>query len=62
MNKLQKYFPAIIFIFAIVIGAFFRFHQLGKTPVGFYVDEASMGYNAFSILKTGKDEYGLSRL
>jgi 4-amino-4-deoxy-L-arabinose transferase-like glycosyltransferase len=40
------------------IAAFLRFFNLGTTPAGLYVDEASIGYNAYSILLTGKDEYG----
>lgn len=43
---------------ALILGAFFRFYKLGVAPIGFYSDEAALGYNAYSILKTGKDEYG----
>lgn len=32
-------------------------YKLGQIP-SVYVDEAVTGYNAYSILKTGKDEYG----
>lgn len=32
--------------------------KLGLIPNGIYVDEGVSGYNAYSILKTGKDEYG----
>lgn len=41
-----------------IIAAVLRFYQLGLTPPGLFVDEASNGYNAYSILKTAKDEYG----
>jgi 4-amino-4-deoxy-L-arabinose transferase-like glycosyltransferase len=44
----------VIFLLAGLI----RFYYLGTSPPGLYVDEAAIGYNAFSILKTGKDEYG----
>ncbi len=47
-------FLAVIF----VLGTFLRFYHLEQSPPGFYVDEAAIGYNAYSILKTGKDEYG----
>ncbi|MEJ2347668.1 MAG: hypothetical protein P8Y17_00505 [Patescibacteria group bacterium] len=40
------------------LSAFLYFYKLEIIPNGFYVDEASVAYNAFSILKTGKDEYG----
>jgi len=35
-----------------------RFYQLGQNPPHLNWDEASNSYNANSILKTGKDEYG----
>lgn len=35
-----------------------RFWQLGINPPSLDWDEASLGYNAYSILKTGRDEYG----
>ena len=41
-----------------LLGAFFRFYQLGKIPQSLNWDEIAIGYNAYSILKTGKDEYG----
>lgn len=48
-------------LFLIVLVAFLlRFYKLGEVPFGFNRDEASIGYNAYSILKTGKDEYGVS--
>ena len=33
-------------------------YKLDQIPNGVYVDEATSGINAYSILKTGKDEYG----
>ena len=35
-----------------------RFYNLGIVPAGLYLDEAAQGYNAYSILLTGKDEFG----
>lgn len=46
------------FIAILLLGVFLYFYKLGDIPKGFYIDEALPGYNAFSILKTGKDEYG----
>lgn len=43
-----------IIFFAILL----RFWQLGKVPASPDWDEAALGYNAYSILKTGRDEYG----
>ena len=39
---------------------FVRIYALDKSPQTVGFDEASLGYNAYSILKTGKDEYGTS--
>lgn len=35
-----------------------RFWELGQIPPSLDWDEVSMGYNAYSILKTGRDEFG----
>lgn len=54
MNK-----KTLIFLCLIIGLAFFlRFFKLEQFPPGLYSDEASLGYNAYSILKTGKDEFG----
>lgn len=42
----------------IILSAFLRFYKLAEVPPSLYWDEASLGYNAFSILKTGQDEHG----
>lgn len=47
-----------LLIVIVCLGAFLRLHKLDTVPNGFYADEAAIGYNAFSILETGKDEYG----
>lgn len=49
-----------IFVLLLVlsIGFFLRFYKLGEIPSGFYQDESAIGYNAYSIIKTGKDEHG----
>lgn len=48
----------IVFLVILGIGAIIRFGNLDKSPPSLGFDEASLGYNAYSILKTGKDEYG----
>lgn len=53
-------FKSIIILTLILsLGLFFRTFQLGSNPPGFYSDEASYAYNAYSILKTGIDEHGV---
>src|SRR3989304_8212838 len=48
----------IFLVFITLLGIFFFFHKLSSIPPGIYVDEALHGYSAYSILETGKDEYG----
>lgn len=51
----------IIILVAIFLLAFIlRFYKLGEIPNGLQQDETSIAYNAYSILQTGKDEYGKS--
>jgi len=42
----------------LLIGAFLRLAWLDKSPPSLGFDEAALGYNAYSLMKTGKDEYG----
>lgn len=42
----------------ILLAAFLRLYKLGSVPPSLYWDEASLGYNAYSILKTARDEHG----
>ena len=48
-----------ILIIAIFILAFFlRVWNIDLIPASLYWDEVAIGYNAYSLLKTGADEYG----
>lgn len=62
MKRLKLFFEKrgilALLLVIIVIATFLRFYQLGSLPKGFDADEAAYGYNAYSILKTGADEYG----
>lgn len=40
------------------LGFLLRIWHLGDVPPSLHWDEPSWGYNAYSILKTGRDEYG----
>lgn len=51
---MKKIFLIVIVTIAVVL----RFYQLGKVPVSPDWDEAALGYNAYTLLKTGRDEYG----
>ena len=54
----KNYYGVCLFII-ILLGFFVRFYKLGQAPAGLYLDEAGQGYSAYSILKTGKDEFGM---
>lgn len=41
-----------------ILGGILRFYGFTKNPISLSIDEVSFGYNAYSILKTGRDEYG----
>ena len=43
----------------IVIGLFIRIYKLDSIPGGFFADEAAIGFNAYKLLTTGNDEYGV---
>lgn len=49
------------FILGLILAIAFllRIWQIDEFPVGFNADEANQGYSAYSLLKTGKDEWGL---
>jgi 4-amino-4-deoxy-L-arabinose transferase-like glycosyltransferase len=42
----------------VTVAAGLRLYQLGRVPSSPDWDEAALGYNAYSILKTGRDEFG----
>lgn len=50
----SKILLAIIFLAAVL-----RLYKLDSFPVSLSWDEVAIGYNAFSIIKTGADEYGV---
>ncbi|HSX09908.1 MAG TPA: glycosyltransferase family 39 protein [Candidatus Saccharimonadales bacterium] len=51
----------IVFLTIIVIiGGLLRFSAITTDPPGLYIDEISIGLNAYDILHTGKDQYGYS--
>ncbi len=50
----EKILLSLIILAAIVI----RFYNLGQNPPSLYWDEIALGYNAYSIAETAKDEEG----
>jgi 4-amino-4-deoxy-L-arabinose transferase-like glycosyltransferase len=48
----------ILFCLIIIVASILRLWQLGAVPVSPDWDEAALGYNAYSVMHTGRDEYG----
>ena len=42
----------------LIVGFLVRIVWLDRLPVGFTPDEASFGYDAFSLMNSGKDQWG----
>jgi 4-amino-4-deoxy-L-arabinose transferase-like glycosyltransferase len=53
MQLIKKYLVFIIIVLALLL----RFWNLENVPSSMYWDEVSQGYNAYSILQTGRDEH-----
>lgn len=48
----------LLILLILGIGAFLRLYNLTAFPAGLNADEASLGYNAYSLIQTGRDEHG----
>ncbi len=48
----------IALVAILVLAAILRLYKLGEFPIHLTNDEAGLGYNAYSILQTGRDEHG----
>ncbi|MBI2085938.1 glycosyltransferase family 39 protein [Candidatus Daviesbacteria bacterium] len=55
---MSKKLTKVTLILIISLFLFTRLYKIGEIPVSVYWDEASIGYNAYSIAETGKDEWG----
>lgn len=53
-------FRRVLFLLIILIAFAVRIYKLADIPPGLNRDEAAIGYTAYSLLITGKDEYGKS--
>lgn len=51
---MKKYLPITILLLAAVL----RLYKISSFPFGINADEAALGYNAYSLLLTGRDEHG----
>lgn len=48
----------IVLISIIILAGILRLVSLSSFPAGLNADEAALGYNAYSLISTGKDEHG----
>ena len=56
--KMNFSLKKIILIVILVLSAVLRLYSLDEFPSGLNADEAAIGYNAYSLLRTGRDEHG----
>src|SRR5918999_4071405 len=48
----------VLLVLIVSLALFLRVYKLADIPNGLKHDESAIGYNAYAILHTGKDEYG----
>ena len=56
----MKKIEILLLVFIILLAFGLRFYKVTEIPPALNWDEVSIGYNAYSVLKTGKDEWGIS--
>jgi 4-amino-4-deoxy-L-arabinose transferase-like glycosyltransferase len=63
-SALTDYFKhhgvALLFILIVTSGAALYTYRITRNPAGFFVDESSIAYNAYTISQSGQDEFGNS--
>lgn len=59
LNLIMRQKKTWLIIAILLVAGFLRIWKLGSVPPHLTPDEVSLGYNAYSILRTGKDEYGV---
>ncbi len=55
----RTHYSTILLLAILALGLGLRLYRLGDVPAGFFCDEASIGYNAYTLLTQGADEYGV---
>lgn len=58
LEKLYNKWTAIALTLIVILSGLLFFYRMNECPPCLNADEASFAYNAYSILKTGRDEYG----
>src|SRR6185369_5348733 len=59
-GTLQRNAFVVVFTCILIIGVVIYGRHLKTNPPGFFIDESSVAYNAFTISETGRDEYGVA--
>src|SRR3990167_11100592 len=54
---MKKNLNLLLLTLIMILAFFLRFNKVTEIPPSLNWDEVSIGYNAYSILKTGKDEW-----
>lgn len=60
MKKIFKNKNKILILLIFLLALGLRVYKVTQYPAGLNADEAAIGYNAYSLLLTGKDEFGHS--
>ncbi|MBI2028389.1 MAG: glycosyltransferase family 39 protein [Candidatus Levybacteria bacterium] len=55
---MKKHTEYLLLFIVVIVAATLRLWQLGNIPSSPDWDEVALGYNAYSIMQTGRDEYG----
>lgn len=56
---MYKYIKHLLLVSIILLAFFLRFYKVTEVPPSLNWDEVSIGYNAYSVLKSGRDEWGV---
>ncbi|HMG74941.1 MAG TPA: hypothetical protein VK582_15680 [Pyrinomonadaceae bacterium] len=56
----QRYRFPLLLVIVIACGLTLYTYQLTQNPAGFFIDESSVAYNAYTISQNGQDEFGNS--
>jgi len=59
-GRWQRYRWPLLFAIVIACGTALYTYKVTRNPTGFFVDESSIAYNAYTIAQSGQDEFGNS--
>ncbi len=57
---LQRHSTTLAFLLVFAVGAVVYLRDAGKIPAGSFIDESSVGFNAYLIAQSGHDEIGVA--